>query len=49
MGKKNGSKIVLPAVKNGDLTDQEMGLILQDIEGHNSQVKTLEKKIDRLE
>ena len=41
VGKNNGSKIVLPANKNGDLTEQEMGLILQDIEGHSSQVKAL--------
>ena len=47
--KKNGSKGFLPAGKNGDLNEQEMGLILRDVEGYSSQVKALEKKISRLE
>ena len=47
--KVHGSKGFLPAGKNGDLNEQEMGLILRDVEGYNSQVKALEKKISRLE
>ena len=47
--KKNGSKGFLPAGKNGDLNEQEMGRILLDVEDYSSQVKALERKISRLE
>ena len=47
--KKNGSKGVLPRKKNGNLNNEEMGLILQDIEGHSNQVKALWKKIHNLQ
>ena len=46
--KKNGSKGVLPREKNGNLNNEEMGLILQDIEGHSNQVKALWKNIHNL-
>ena len=36
-------------MRNGNLNEQEMGLILQDIEGHSNQVKALRKKIHKLE
>ena len=49
IGEKNGSKIVLPRKKNGDLSNEEMGLILEDIEGHSNQVKALKMKIHNLE
>ena len=47
--KKTGTNIVFPPERNGVLNEEEMGLILEDIEGHYKQVKTLERKISRLQ
>ena len=46
---KNGSKGFLPKERKGDLNEEEMGLILRDMEGHSNLVKTLERKISKLE
>ena len=48
MGKKTGSNIVWPPQRDGNLNEEEMGLILEDIEGHYNEVKALERKITRL-
>ena len=47
--KKRGSNIFFPPEKNGNLNNEEMGLILQDMEGHSNKVKALERWISRLQ